>query len=136
MNINERESYAGEFEAKQSGNANVIEAELLSKNLHASVIQAPSTQCVPSIETMDQSIFKIVPVLLEDSTAVFSVFENELPDRDQVLYIQLGKDLDIFERFSKLPIEIRLRIWRFTFPNDRHMCMDTESSISHSSYKP
>ncbi|CZR56864.1 uncharacterized protein PAC_06753 [Phialocephala subalpina] len=43
----------------------------------------------------------------------------ELPDSDQVLFIQRGEDLKDFQLFADLPIEIRRMIWRECFPNSR-----------------
>ncbi|KAG4438378.1 hypothetical protein IFR05_006140 [Cadophora sp. M221] len=41
-----------------------------------------------------------------------------LPDYDEKLFIQLdtSKTLRTFTLFNKLPLELRLSIWRATFP--------------------
>ncbi|KAL2064474.1 hypothetical protein VTL71DRAFT_4968 [Oculimacula yallundae] len=44
----------------------------------------------------------------------------ELPDLFQLLFLQLGKDLDQFTCFEKPPLELKNMIWRFTFPRGRH----------------
>lgn len=45
----------------------------------------------------------------------------ELPDLLAELFLQLGKDLDTFTCFGRLHIELRLMIWRLTFPRGRHV---------------
>jgi hypothetical protein len=47
------------------------------------------------------------------------LFTFELPDKEQQLSPQLGKDLDTFTLFPELPLEVRLRIWRDAFPGPR-----------------
>ncbi|KAE9370204.1 hypothetical protein N431DRAFT_344001, partial [Stipitochalara longipes BDJ] len=44
---------------------------------------------------------------------------NQLPDPNQEIAIQRGKDTDTFTYFPELPIEIRLKIWRYSFPRPR-----------------
>ncbi|PVH74842.1 hypothetical protein DL98DRAFT_537093 [Cadophora sp. DSE1049] len=54
----------------------------------------------------------------------------QLPDFLQNLVLQLGDDLDTFTCFSRLPVEIRLVIWRLTFPRGRHVNFDREINSS------
>ncbi|CZR68831.1 uncharacterized protein PAC_18731 [Phialocephala subalpina] len=62
--------------------------------------------------------------ILADDLFNFSAMVYELPDPNQELSIQLFKPLDVFHPFPELPIEIRLRIWRLTFPKHRNMNLD------------
>jgi hypothetical protein len=49
-------------------------------------------------------------------------FLLELPDADQELAVQaLGKVLQEFTLFPKLPLEIRLMVWRLTFLRARKL---------------
>ncbi|KAF8863004.1 hypothetical protein BDZ45DRAFT_722734 [Acephala macrosclerotiorum] len=64
-----------------------------------------------------------------------SVFKDELPDPHKQLYIQLGKDLDKFCLFPKLPAELRVRIWCLMFPRARHVCWDTGYGITVDTFK-
>ncbi|KAL2064475.1 hypothetical protein VTL71DRAFT_4969 [Oculimacula yallundae] len=44
-----------------------------------------------------------------------------LPDFYQLLYLQLGADLKAFNCFGKLPLELRLMVWRLAFPRGRYV---------------
>lgn len=46
---------------------------------------------------------------------------RELPDFDQEVSTQVLCKLDEFTVFPKLPTEMRLKIWRFTFPPGRKL---------------
>jgi len=50
--------------------------------------------------------------------ASFLLF-NELPDPSQEIAIQRGYDTDTFTCFPRLPIEIRFKIWRYSYPAPR-----------------
>ncbi|CZT03546.1 uncharacterized protein RAG0_10265 [Rhynchosporium agropyri] len=47
-----------------------------------------------------------------------------LPDVFQLLFLQLGEDLKSFDCFKKLPMELRLMVWRLSFPRDRLVDMN------------
>ncbi|KAH6666688.1 hypothetical protein B0J14DRAFT_604158 [Halenospora varia] len=47
---------------------------------------------------------------------------KELPDVYQKLYVQ--QLLNDFTLFPSLPLELRRKIWRFTFPGPRKMDID------------
>ncbi|KAG4437338.1 hypothetical protein IFR05_007190 [Cadophora sp. M221] len=49
---------------------------------------------------------------------------DELPDLYEQLFFQLGPALEEFIVFPKLPLEVRLMIWRFAFPPGRHAILD------------
>ena len=53
-----------------------------------------------------------------------NLFLCELPDPETELFLELSKNLDIFTSFPELPLEIRLEIWRLTFPGPRTVCLD------------
>ncbi|KAF8863002.1 hypothetical protein BDZ45DRAFT_798630 [Acephala macrosclerotiorum] len=70
-----------------------------------------------------------VASILEDGEKHnLSILIGELPDPDQQLYLQLGKNLK-FDPFPKLPIELRVKIWRYGFPRPRHVCLETGYGI-------
>ena len=59
-----------------------------------------------------------------------ALFANEMPDSDQELFSPGVKDLNIFHFFPKLPIEVRLAIWRLCFPAPRKVNLrPTKSSF-------
>lgn len=101
------------------------EPEFRDKPTKMNVDKPPPTRNSLVLDTLEPSAAEIVVEQMKDSFATLSIFEDELPDPNQVLYIQLGKPLDVFERFPKLPTEIRLKIWRLSFPEGRNMCLDT-----------
>lgn len=53
-----------------------------------------------------------------------SLFLLELPDPNEDLYLQPSYTLNTFDVFPKLPIELRHKIWKYTFPGRRYVCMD------------
>lgn len=57
-------------------------------------------------------------LVMEESNVALHLL-TELPDTEQELFFQLGKDLDTFTLFPKLAIEIRLKIYRLCFPSPR-----------------
>ncbi|CZR60195.1 uncharacterized protein PAC_10091 [Phialocephala subalpina] len=50
-----------------------------------------------------------------ETEQILSIFRDELPDPDTILYDQNLYVLDSFTLFSKLPIELRLAIWHLSF---------------------
>ncbi|PVH74843.1 hypothetical protein DL98DRAFT_575407 [Cadophora sp. DSE1049] len=52
----------------------------------------------------------------------YSLLLAELPDLFQDLFLQ--RTLDSFNSFSQLPLEIRLSVWRFSFPRGRLINLD------------
>jgi len=55
----------------------------------------------------------------------------ELPDPHQELYLQYSNNLNTFTLFPKLVFELRLKIWRATFPAPRHIqiCQENPSHL-------
>ncbi|KAF8863003.1 hypothetical protein BDZ45DRAFT_738682 [Acephala macrosclerotiorum] len=103
---------------------NTTETEFCDKETEINVDKSPPTRKSLILDTMERPAETTVVELVNVSFTALSTFEDELPDPDQALYIQMGKPLDVFERFSNLPIEIRLRIWRLSFPEGRNMWLD------------
>jgi hypothetical protein len=56
---------------------------------------------------------------MDDFTDTLHLLQSELPDPFQELFFQAIQTLDAFHLFLKLPIEMRLMIWRETFPRTR-----------------
>ncbi|KUJ18958.1 uncharacterized protein LY89DRAFT_717455 [Mollisia scopiformis] len=54
-----------------------------------------------------------------------SISVSELPGPAPEQYEQEGQDLVYFHQFAKLPVELRLKIWRETFPPGRHVNLET-----------
>jgi hypothetical protein len=85
-----------------------------------------------------QLVSSAYPHLVSEQTAreYLHLFTFELPDPEIQLYIQLGKDLDSFTLFQKLPLELRLKIWRSTFPKPRFVslgrsCIGPSCKVCH-----
>jgi hypothetical protein len=74
--------------------------------------------CTSSLQHTEQSEAENSTVYDDTSSSSTSIF-NEFPDPDQVLAIQRGKNTETFTCFPDLPIEIRLKIWRYSFPAPR-----------------
>ncbi|KAH6666682.1 hypothetical protein B0J14DRAFT_196953 [Halenospora varia] len=55
------------------------------------------------------------------SNDLINLLTHELPDADQQLFVQTI--LNEFTLFPSLPLELRLRVWKFTFPPPRTMIM-------------
>jgi 2EXR family len=55
---------------------------------------------------------------MENSSKIAALLQSELPDPHQDLFFQ---PLHTFHEFRNLPVEIRLLIWRRTFPRTRYM---------------
>jgi hypothetical protein len=71
-----------------------------------------------------------LPINIMDTSTMDSnllIFQHELPDSDQELYIQ---HTSTFTPFSELPLEIRQKIWRDTFPKVTH-CLFFRNARSH-----
>ena len=75
-----------------------------------------------------------LPVIeTEDKMANHSMklFELELPDQGQLLFSQtLLSDLEEFQLFSRLPIELRIMIWRLSFPPGRKVVLELNPCYS------
>ncbi|KAH6712604.1 hypothetical protein BKA61DRAFT_676419 [Leptodontidium sp. MPI-SDFR-AT-0119] len=63
--------------------------------------------------------------MLDNDVAEALFLMSHLPDFNEELFVQLGDPLDTFTCFPKLPIELRLKVWRWSFPRGR------EVSIAH-----
>lgn len=72
--------------------------------------------------------------LLSNRLQILAIFTTELPDEDQNLYYQLGKDLDQFTVFRALPLEIRNMIWRQALPNWKARKIDICASYSETTW--
>jgi hypothetical protein len=60
----------------------------------------------------------------------------DFPDKPPCL-AQTEEVLDSFTLFPKLPIELRLKIWRYTFPRGRYINFDDFDEFAlYSSYQP
>jgi hypothetical protein len=64
------------------------------------------------------------PITSFDTKSTFALLSFELPDPDQELFIQLGNGLSVFTLFQKLPLEVRLKVWRSAFPRSRKRFLD------------
>jgi hypothetical protein len=52
-------------------------------------------------------------------------------------FAQTEQEVDSFTLFPKLPIELRLKIWRYTFPRGRYINLDDHDEFAlYSSYQP
>jgi hypothetical protein len=73
------------------------------------------------------------PQLISEQAAreCILLFTFELPDPEIQLYIQLGKDLDTFTLFPRLPLELRLKIWRRAFPKPRLVHIGPSCSVCY-----
>ncbi|TVY64200.1 hypothetical protein LSUE1_G010014 [Lachnellula suecica] len=60
-------------------------------------------------------------VALSISQSILAVLTFDLPDPEEELFVQHNNDLTTFTCFQRLAIELRLQIWRETFPNARHL---------------
>ncbi|KAF4636590.1 hypothetical protein G7Y89_g1483 [Cudoniella acicularis] len=61
----------------------------------------------------------ISPNVEDDFAFNLSLFLHALPDPDEELSVQTHFSLSEFTLFAKLPLEVRLMIWRATFPKGR-----------------
>ncbi|CZR60178.1 uncharacterized protein PAC_10074 [Phialocephala subalpina] len=52
---------------------------------------------------------------MDPDTVLLNTLHQDLPDPDVLLHAQVILELDKFEPFPKLPIELRLLIWKMTF---------------------
>ena len=57
--------------------------------------------------------------IYDDTSSSSMYIFNELLDPGQALAVQRGDDTETFTCFPDLPIEIRLKIWRHSFPAPR-----------------
>ena len=64
------------------------------------------------------------PIASFDTKSTFALLSFELPNPDQELFIQLGNSLSEFTLFQKLPLEVRLKVWRSAFPRSRKCFLD------------
>lgn len=71
--------------------------------------------------------YRLLPIA--DEASNYEVFKLELPDFNQAFsYHVLGKAAKKFRLLHRLPIEIRLRIWRECFPGRTTIRLEPTSS--------
>lgn len=70
---------------------------------------------------------------MDDLTDILQLL-RELPDFVQDLFPQLGEPLDTFTLFPKLPLELRLKVWRFCFPKSREILIGINGSERYGNY--
>tara|TARA_R110002060_G_scaffold23182_1_gene31416 strand:- start:48 stop:449 length:402 start_codon:yes stop_codon:yes gene_type:complete len=70
-------------------------------------------------------------IISNDKVAEAFNLLSHLPDFNEELFIQLGDPLDTFACFPDLPAELRINIWRLSFPRDREVSIGLELIHHH-----
>lgn len=74
---------------------------------------------------------------MEETTKALELFNLELPDSNQDLSGQdLRRNPDAFTCFPRLPPELRLKIWKYSFPGKRNLTIHAYFSWCRKTGKP
>ncbi|KAL2067708.1 hypothetical protein VTL71DRAFT_15804 [Oculimacula yallundae] len=95
---------------------------------HASAKTTKTTKTVRSAPAKQRYLTRSQGTMkdMEDMVAALEMFTLELADPDEELAVQ-DRPLANFPLFKKLPLELRLMIWRATFPAGRLLSLNSKA---------